>query len=371
MKILMVSMNSIHFRRWTSQLEDAGHEVFWFDAKGAEGTSKELSWVHQKTNWRLRIKKGRYILKKIPFLNKLNTRSITKAFEDYLLMVQPDIVQSFVLYMSCAPILEVMKRHTHIKWVYSAWGNDLFYYQHVPSYKKEIDLVLPHLHYMFADCQRDIDLAKKLGFEGEVLGVFPGGGGYHLDLIDEPIKTISERDGILVKGYQGEKHRGLNVLKAIEHLDINSPITFFSTDQSILDYYEKSPLLKRKNITFFTSSNGLTHKELCKSMNNSLLYIGNNLSDGMPNTLLEAICFGAFPIQSNPGGASAEIINDGVNGLLIGNCEDVEEIRMKIKEALESSGLLHKAFEYNMTLRDDLSFDHIKGRVQLAYQKIN
>ena len=31
MRILMVSMNSIHFVRWTQQLKDSGHDVFWFD----------------------------------------------------------------------------------------------------------------------------------------------------------------------------------------------------------------------------------------------------------------------------------------------------------------------------------------------------
>ncbi len=30
MKILMVSMSSLHFIRWVDQLKDSGHEVFWF-----------------------------------------------------------------------------------------------------------------------------------------------------------------------------------------------------------------------------------------------------------------------------------------------------------------------------------------------------
>ncbi len=370
MRVLMVSMNSIHFRRWTSQLEDSGHEVFWFDALGAEGTIKELSWVTQKTDWRLRIKKGRYWIKKIPFLKRLNERPIEKAFETYLKEVQPDVVHSFVLYMSCAPILEVMKKYKHIKWIYSAWGNDLFYYQNFPTYRKEIDAVLPHLDYMFADCKRDLALARKLGFIGETLGDFPGGGGYHLDLIDQPIKSVAERSGIIVKGYQGEKHRGLNVLKAIELLDISEPVTFFSADKKLLEYYETSDILKDKNIIFYTPEDGMTHQELCRKMNSALVYVGNNVSDGMPNTLLEAICFGAFPIQSNPGGASAEMIDHGKNGFLIDDCENIEEINGHIQAALYNKELLIKAQEHNMKLRNSLSYEQVREGVITAYNRI-
>ncbi len=370
MKILLVSMNSIHFRRWTSQLEDAGHEVYWFDALGAEGYIGELPWVHQKTDWRLRIKKGRYTLKKIPGFNKINERNIEQAFENYLLEINPDIVHSFVLYMSCFPILEVMRRNKHISWVYSAWGNDLYFYQHEPKFKKEIEAVLPELDYMFADCQRDINLAYALGFKGKSLGVFPGGGGYHLDLIQEPIKAISERKGILVKGYQGEKHRGLQVLKALEHLDTDEPITFFSTDESLLSYYCKSETLQKKDITFYTSSKGLTHKEFCCKMNASLIYIGNNVSDGMPNTLLEAICFGAFPIQSNPGGASAEVIKDGLNGLLIPDCENIKEIRILVSKALDNTKLLEDAFNYNFYFKEQLEYYKIRENVFMSYESV-
>jgi hypothetical protein len=39
----------------------------------------------------------------------------------------------------------------------------------------------------------------------------------------------------------------------------------------------------------------------------SVLHIGNSISDGMPNALLEAMGMGAFSIQSNPGKVSEEV----------------------------------------------------------------
>lgn len=370
MKILMVSMNSIHFRRWTSQLKDSEHEVFWFDIKGAGGHVSSLDFVKQKTDWRLRIKKGRYALKKIPFLKSLIENNVAEAFEKYLLEVQPDVVHSFVLYMSCAPILKVMKKYPHIKWIYSAWGNDLFFYQHYPEYKKEIDAVLPHLDYMFADCVRDLNLAKQLGFKGDALGSYPGGGGYHFNLIDGPVKPVSDRDKLFIKGYQGEKHRGLNVLKALEKIEVPQPIHVFSAADELIAYYNSSAILQQKDITFYGKDNGLSHKQFCNLMNESLIYVGNNLSDGMPNTMLEAICFGAFPIQSNPGGASAEVITDGENGLLIEDCEAIDFIASAIKKALQDKTLLLTAFEKNMKLREQLEYHYIKEQVLKAYNSV-
>ncbi len=71
-------------------------------------------------------------------------------------------------------------------------------------------------------------------------------------------------------------------------------------------------------------------------MGKSLIYIGNNISDGMPNTLLEAIIMNAFPIQSNPGNVTSEIIDNESNGLLIANPEDIKAIEELIISAIKN-----------------------------------
>ena len=67
----------------------------------------------------------------------------------------------------------------------------------------------------------------------------------------------------------------------------------------------------------------------------------------MPNTLLEAIVMGAFPIQSNPGGATEESIINGKNGLLIENPSNVEEIRDLIKKEIRDKSSLTSGSDYN------------------------
>lgn len=368
MKILMVSMNSIHFQRWSEQLRDSEHEIHWFNILGGL-ESQSLDFVTQYTDWKHRFKKGRYLFKKIgnkiPFLKPVFERNVEDVFREKLAIVQPDIVHSFALYVSCTPILQVMKE-SQIPWVYSSWGSDLFYFKDIPKYRKDIENVLPEINYLFTDCHRDQELAKELGFSGTSLGVFPGGGGFPLKSIRNYIKPIGERKIILVKGYQGRSGRAIPVLKALKKIEkelTNYEIVVFGCSPETIRYQKES---NSKGIFY----KQLSHDEVLKLMGASLLYIGNSNSDGMPNTLLEAICLGAFPIQSNPGGATAEVIRHGDNGLLISNCENIDEIVNLISRAINDQEMMTTSFEINQNLSKQWDRLEIQQKVIQSYNKI-
>ena len=55
MKILMVSMPTLHFFRWTDQLKNEGHEVYWFNITDSRAYVDKLDWVDQKYGWRSKI----------------------------------------------------------------------------------------------------------------------------------------------------------------------------------------------------------------------------------------------------------------------------------------------------------------------------
>ncbi len=380
MKILLVSMNSIHFQRWTNQLKDSGHDVYWFNIRDG-GYSEKLPWVNQITGWKQKFPnlKGRSFVKKrwpklyekFSFLIENNTE---KAFEKKLDEIKPDVVHSFVLYVSCVPIFKIMQKHLDVKWIYSSWGSDLFYYQNEPEFLNNIKKVLPRVNYLFTDCKRDVVLAKKYGFKGTVLGVFPGGGGYPLEAFKPYVLPVNQRHTILVKGYQGRSGRAIQVLKALEALTkdiINYKIIVFAADKDVEHFITESALVEKLDVTIYRKSQFMPHIEIIKLMGQALIYIGNSNSDGMPNTLLEAIIMGAFPIQSNPGGASEDVIVDGENGLLINDFNDSEEIKQHIQSALNHSELIDSAFHINqeqIKIKYEASF--IKTQVLEAYSKI-
>jgi glycosyltransferase involved in cell wall biosynthesis len=87
--------------------------------------------------------------------------------------------------------------------------------------------------------------------------------------------------------------------------------------------------------------------------------------------LLEAMCCGAFPIQSNPGNATAEIVTHASNGLLIEDCENSEEIKGHVIYAINQPELIKEAYIYNQSYaKEYLSREIVTKRALEIYQSI-
>jgi len=276
-------------------------------------------------------------------------------------------VHSFALYLSCTPIIEVMEKYPAQKWIYSSWGSDLFYFQNELKYLKDIKRVLPRVNYLFTDCKRDHQIAKNHGFSGQFLGVFPGGGGFDLSEMEQYKLPNEQRKTILIKGFQGRSGRAISVLKGVECLKkelIDYNIVVFGADDEVFNYIKQSVLRDWFN---FQIKGKMSHQQVIQLMGQSKIYIGNSNSDGIPNTLLEAICMEIFPIQSNPGGATAEIIHHHINGMLIEDCENVSEIKKTILEAIS---FLSTANYDKKKLLPELDYNYLQEKVQKIYNHL-
>ena len=377
MRIVLVSMLNYHFVRWVDQLKDSGHEVFWFDINDNGQKVEKLSWLHQKVGWKLKSNYShRYFFKKhfpklYKIIQKYNERDVKKEFEKYLVEVQPDVVHSLALYISCVPIIEVMNKFPNIKWIYSSWGSDLYDYQNVPKELELIKKVLPRVNYMFSDCYRDYEIAKKYGFQNIFLGVFPGGGGYQLNRLRSAIVHSEHKKGIAIKGFQGQWGKAITVLKAlllIEKTLKDIPIVVFGADQEVQDFIDKSVLSNWENICVYGK---IQQEEVFGIFAKSHIYIGNSVSDGMPNTMLEAMIMDVFPIQSNPGGVTQELIENGVNGFLIEDVENEVKIAQILLEAIRDNDFVKNAVSYNsLNIVPSLEYTTIKKNVLQSYRKV-
>lgn len=368
----MVAMPSLHFFRWVDQLKDSDFEVYWFDITGAGNNVKRISWVHQITNWKMCWDfPGRIFIKsKFPklyqIISRYNERNLSKEFEKTITKIQPDLVHSFALQHGCLPIFDTMHSNKII-WLFSTWGSDVYNKTGKFNFAENLKKIFNRIDFLITDCKRDYNIAKWNGFKGNFLGVFPGGGGFFLDQIY--LMPFKERKIILIKGYENELGKAINVLKALAYLknEIEDyEIIIFGASYSVKDYCYKNDFWSNKAKIY----DFLPHEELINLMGRTKLYIGNSLSDGMPNTLLEAICYGAFPIQSNPGNATSEIIIDRFNGLLIQDARNVDNI----KQVLDQYFLLDDIYEglnYNYsTLRKNYERETIKLAVISKYKDI-
>lgn len=369
-------MHSVHALRWIENLEESCHDLHWFDLLD-RGRFDALTNVKQHTEWKKRklpyIKGEHFLRKKIPSLyfkiqHFLET-TLEEKLEEIILKIKPDVVHSFEMQSCSYPILKTMQHYPNIKWLYSCWGSDLFFYKNEIKHRKKIKQILERIDYLHTDCKRDANIAYSLGFKGKHVGVIPGGGGFNLGKFKSVIPIISKRNVILVKGYQHKFGRALNVLKALERLTdklIGYEVIVFAAHQPVIDY------IKLKQLPYkYYSRNELTHQEVMELMSKSLIYIGNSISDGMPNTMLEAMAMGAFPIQSNPGAVTAEIIEDCKNGFLINEPDDINEILTLIVKTLDGTIDMEESRKYNMNfIYDNYNKELIHEKIINVYNNL-
>lgn len=369
-------MHSIHTTRWIENLKDTSFEMYWFDVL-SYGKLETIGNVKQFIDWKKRkipYIKGEYFLSKnFPTLFKIIEPffeiSINDKLEKIIQEINPDIIHSFEMQSCSYPIYKTMKKYKDINWVYSCWGSDLFYYQNLKEHNFKIKRVLKRLNFLHTDCFRDYEIAINLGFKGTYLGVIPGGSGYKLDELQKLKQPLENRNIITVKGYNHRFARGLVIIQALKEISEelkNFRVIVFGANQDVLEY------ITQNKLPFIAyNRNELNYNEILELMGKSTIYIGNSTSDGIPNTLLEAIVMGAFPIQSNPGGVTEEIISHGLNGFLIKDSDSVNEIKELILKAISDKSLIQKSIKINTRLAvERLDYQDIQLKIIKFYEKI-
>ncbi|MFY0604280.1 MAG: glycosyltransferase family 4 protein [Flavobacteriaceae bacterium] len=380
-KILCISIPSVHFIRWISMLE--GHyELYYYNDRDMPikyDLPENCKLIEVKDYKSIRPFKGEVIIKRknakiYQLIDNLISFFYKSSFEKIIKKLNPDIVHAFELNTSAYPILSVMNRYKKLPFVYSIWGSDIYFFKNLKTHEFKIREVLKRVNYLFADCDRDYKLARDYNFSGIYLGTIPGGGGFNMNEYKD-ISFSNKENLILIKGYENQFGRGINILKAL--LEISDvlkeyKIIVFSANEKLIAYFNSEDRFQKMNIDIIAKDKSIEHAKMLKLYSKAKIYIGNSITDGLPNTLLEAISFGVFPIQSNPGGVSSEVINHTENGFLIEDPNDIKTIATLIKEAIADESLLKKATVQNLQLgRDKFEFNHIKKLVLDAYKSIH
>ena len=352
----MVAIPNHHFFQWVCQLKESGYEVYWFDVTDGGNKVERIDWVHQIKGWKLKYNFPfrHFIKNKFPRIYKgihqYNERKIVTVFTKLLEDIQPDMVHCFEMKLAGLPILEVMEQRPNLKFIYSSWGSDIYFYKDLGVQKGQFKRFLKRVDYLITDCKRDYEIASQNGYTNTFLGVYPGNGG--LTIEEKDIQEIKERNVLIIKGYEDGVGKALKVIEAIELVPLKLleklEIIIYSSDISVKERVENSDFFASLNVKIYIRGQFISNTKLLQFMGQSVIHVANSISDGMPNVLLEAMGMGAFPIQSNPGKVSEEVITHGLNGFLIENPLDCTEIANWIQKALTNQELRGNAQKYNI-----------------------
>ena len=378
---------SIHTARWVSQIADEGWDLHLFPSVDQGITHPQLRGVdihhsfyvhHEKTPnvqfHGIPVPTRGVAWKGIGLLRMIDADYRVRQLNRLIKKIQPDIIQSMEFqaggYLTYKA--KMSYRGTFPPWIATNWGSDIYFFRRDKDHEKKIRELLGACDYYSSECQRDIDLAEKMGFRGRYLPVIPNGGGYDVKTMIEYRRDSrpSDRRIVIVKGYQGWAGRALIALEAVESC------AELLQGYEIVVYSGTSPNVKMK-VQNLREKSGIqisllpqvSHEDLMKLFGRSRIYIGLSISDGISTSLLESMIMGAFPIQSETA-CGDEWISDGVSGFIV-PAEDPEAIAAALRRALTDDDLVDQASLINENIaRQRLDQSVVKPQVIRMYEEI-
>jgi glycosyltransferase involved in cell wall biosynthesis len=252
----------------------------------------------------------------------------------------------------------------------SIWGND--FTLHAPStplmghYTRWTMQVADALH---ADCQRDVRLAREWGFGEEKPDlVAPGNGGIRTDIFYPPARPIETPIIINPRGFRPYVRNDVffKAIPLVLEKQPNAKFTFalMAGESQALQWIEE---LRIGNAVELLPP--VDHSQMGEVFRRAQIVASPGIHDGTPNTLLEGIACGCFPVAGDLE-SIREWITPAENGLLF-DPNDPRSIANAILTAIENKNLRTKAAGLNekmITTRAE--YRHNMERVENFYRKV-
>ncbi len=388
MRILFIAAtNDVQTATWIQQLSDTGWDIHVFDPDHGLLNS-ELHHVTVYAGWRKKkVPQNVKVVYRWPFTRarhfmQQNFPGVWKRIvpeSKYLLaqiiqQIRPDCIHALGMQIYAYTLHEAMQvlgGSFPCPWIYTSKGSDMYWWGQFPEHRQKIEAILRDCNYYACNAERDVRLAREYGFQGELLGLFQGMGGYPLKKMQhlrEPGET-SQRRFIAVKGLQHQVGMGLIALRALE---LCTPLL---SEYKIRVYQAHPPV--REEVARLSSQYGLDvevfgggPQDMWRLFGQSRIALGVSRSECIPKAMVEAMIMGAFPIQTNPGGITAELVEDGVNGILIPD-DNPEIVASALRRALQDDDLVNNAAPINERITAQRYDDAIvRPKVIEMYQRV-
>ena len=295
------------------------------------------------------------------WLGPLTVRRAAKAVNTIADQLKPDLIHALRIPYEGMMAADVIG-NTPI--VTSVWGNDFTLHAVAsPGMRRLTHKAMARSDAVHTDCDRDVRLAKDWGFTGRHSIVLPGGGGIRQEIFHPSLITsvpTSEDTLEFLKGIMPDTPVIINPrgFRAYVRND-----TFFQSIPIILEEYPNSVFLcigmrdereaeiwverleLGQNVRLLPK---LGHQEMAAAFQRSWISVSPSEHDGTPNTFLESIACGCFPVAGDIE-SLREWIDHGRTGLLA-DPGDTDAWARAVVRAIRDKALRISAAEVNQQI---------------------
>jgi len=353
-KILIVAMaDSVHTGRWLEQFEDSEYEFLLFPSSPHRRIHPLIQQRLKKPGSTLKISQWMK-LAALPltvadlifsnfFRSQLLAREIKKSKPDVIHIMETQHAG----YLT-EKALELINLKPKV--ILSIWGSDLFWFIQFSKHIVKLRSVLSKVDLLIMECRRDQELAISLGYAGSFYEFMPATGGMNTESLSKKARIVAPRDRkwIAVKGYSGFVGQGKDAVKVVAKIESQiEEFSVFVYSVGLGTWWNSRNLRKKMGKRLVMARKyTLTNNQIEEMFLKSRVALGLSLSDGLPATVKEAMCMGAFPIQTSTS-CVAEWFTDGVGGILV-EPNDVSATATALLHVLRDDQLVDNAMEINL-----------------------
>lgn len=307
--------------------------------------SNRLLWNSAQVNLRTAVRR---------IVAPLTVNSASKRLAELISIIQPDLVHAMRIPFEGILAAEALGKDNQPPLIISVWGNDFTLHAETTNWmRNSTKQVLSRTNGLHTDCQRDQNLAFEWGYAKDFPSlVVPGNGGIdtsifypiHDKTTERPMKVINPRG---IRAYI----RTDTFFKAIPLIIEQLPAVKFVCP-GMAGQTEAKKWVDKLNLSAVVElCPNIPRHEMAVLFRDVDITVSPSTHDGTPNTLLEGMACGCFPVAGDLE-SIREWIKPGINGSLI-DPGDHFELAQAVIDALTNQELREKAARQNIALIND------------------
>lgn len=345
----------------------------------APGDSGPPSKGGGKSSWRSALRQASTAGLRTALRQWLGPVTLPKAarkLEEIVREVKPDIVHAMRIPFEGMLSAQAL-RNSSLPLLVSVWGNDFtLHAPATPWLGNHTRRALRRSNALHADCYRDLRLAQTWGFARDKPAVvLPGNGGIRMDVFHPPdqanqVEPRKERSFQVInpRGFRAYVRNDVFFHAIPRVLESEDSVHFIcpAMQQEAQAQRWVQELGLRDSVDLLPKQSRLQMAELFRG---SQIAVSPSTHDGTPNTLLEAMASGCFPIAGDIE-SLREWITNGVNGLLV-DPGDPGALARAILLALRDPEMRRRASQSNRELiRQRAEYHHVMRQAEKFYRQI-